>query len=130
MTDNYVSLTWKQFDEEFKPIKNHFSHDPNQETFETYGEEVEFVKAQDNNKIWTWVQGDECDLLVNGFAFVNRLGYYITENPWDESKDYELIISTEVECECYKEDGYPDGEYGDENCNECEGSGRITHYAD
>ena len=127
-TDSSVSLTWKQFDEEFKPIKNHISLDPRQESFETDGEDLTFVQSQDTNKIWTWVQRDNCDLLVNGLATENQLGYYITENPWDESKDYELIISQEVACECLKENGYPYGEDADENCMECQGSGWITHY--
>jgi hypothetical protein len=126
----YVSLTWKEFEEQFKPIKNHFRTDPDEIMFETYGEEVEFVKAQNPNTIWTWADGDMCSYVSNGWHFVNRIGYHITEVPFDENTEYEIILSTEEECVCYKEDGYEDGEFGDVNCPECEGYGLVTRYAD
>jgi hypothetical protein len=128
---NYVSLTWSEFEERFKPIKNHFSSDPDQKMFETYGEEVNFVitKAEEN-KVWTWADGDYCSFVSSGYHYVNRIGYYVCEVPYDEDTEYEIITSTEEECECYKEDGYEDGESGDANCEECEGYGRITKYAD
>jgi hypothetical protein len=118
---------WSEWENKFKPIKNHF-RDPQHEEiiFETYGEEMEFLKTQDYRNVWTWVQGDYCDLIVNGFAFVNRIGYYVCEVPWDETKDYEVIISTEVECECY------DAETGEgkDDCLVCEGYGMKTEYTE
>jgi hypothetical protein len=74
---------WNEWENKFKPIKNKF-RDPQHEevAFETYGEEWEFVKAQDPKYVWTNIQGDMSDLIVAGFAFLNRLQYYITEIPW------------------------------------------------
>ena len=118
---------WQAWENKFKPIKNHFRNDPDEVMFETYGEEVDFVCTQDNKYVWTWIQGDMSDLIVAGYHYVNRLGYYITEVPWDDEDDYALL-SVEVECECYKEDGYEDGEFGDANCPECEGYGLVTKY--
>jgi hypothetical protein len=118
---------WQEWENKFKPIKNHFRNDPDETTFETYGEEVEFITKQDNKYVWTWIQGDMSDLVVAGYHYVNRLGYYITEVPWDDENDYALL-SVEVECECYNEEGYEDGEYGKADCPECEGYGMVTKY--
>ena len=127
----YVSLTWKEFEEQFRPIKNHLSSDSDQQMFETYGEEVEFVISKvEENKVWTWADGDYCSYVSNGYHYVNRIGYYVCEVPYDEDTEYEIITSTEEECECYNEEGYEDGEMGRADCEECEGYGRITKYAD
>ena len=120
---------WTEWEAKFKPIKNHF-RDPQHEeiAFETYGEEWEFVKSQDPRYVWTNIQGDMSDLIVAGFAFVNRLQYYITEIPWENEDDY-VLLSVEAECECYDEDREDnDGEFGDANCPECEGYGLVTKY--
>jgi hypothetical protein len=120
---------WKAWEDKYKPIKNHFSKDPDETMFETYGEEVEFVTKADNKYIWTWIQGDMSDLVVAGYHYVNRLGYYISSIPWENEDDY-VLLSVEEECECYNEDGYDDGGAGDPNCQECEGYGYVTKYID
>jgi hypothetical protein len=119
---------WSEWEAKFKPIKNHF-RDPHHEeiAFETYGEEVAFVQAQDPRYVWTNIQGDYSDLIVAGYAYVNRLQYYITEIPWEDEDEY-VLLSVEEECECYNEEGYEDGEYGRADCDVCEGSGYITRY--
>ena len=125
---------WTAWETKFKPIKNHF-RDPQHEEimFETYGEELEFVKAQDPKYVWTNIQGDMSDLIVAGFAFVNRLHYYVTEVPWEHEDDY-VLLSVDVECECYSEDDdvmeSRDGEYGNPDCEDCEGNGFVTKYVD
>ena len=115
-------LGWDAWAEKYKPIKNKFSkHD--EVMFETYGEEVEFVQAQDPKYVWTNVQGDMSDLIVAGYAYVNRLCYYVTEIPWENEDEY-VLISVEKECECYDEES---GE-GKEDCAICEGYGLVTEY--
>jgi hypothetical protein len=128
----FVSLTWKEWQEQFKPIKNHFSSDPDEIMFETYGEEVEFViDNTPSRKVWTYGDGDYCSYVSNGYHYVNRIGYYVCEVPYDEDTDYEIIVSTEVECECYDENREDnDGEFGDAECEKCEGYGMITEYKD
>jgi hypothetical protein len=123
-------LGWDAWAEKYKPIKNKFSkHD--ELMFETYGQEVEFVQAQDPRYVWTNVQGDMSDLIIAGYAYVNRLCYYITEIPWEDEDEY-VLISVEKECVCYSEDEdvmeTRDGEQGDPNCPECEGYGLVTEY--
>jgi hypothetical protein len=132
---NYVSLTWKEFEEQFKPIKNHLVPDPNQQMFETYGDEVEFVISQVvDRKVWTYSDGEMCSFVSNGYHYINRIGYYVCEVPYDEDTEYEIITSTEEECECYSEDEeilqQRNDEWGDPECEKCEGYGYVTKYND
>jgi hypothetical protein len=128
MTSKFISIEgWSKFDEQFKPKKNHLN---NNSYYETYGEELEYIKSLDPHYVWTNVQGDFADILVNGVAFVNRLSYTVCEVPWEDDTDYEVIISVEKECECYDEDGYENGEYGRPDCENCEGYGYVTNYLD
>jgi hypothetical protein len=126
--------TWA---DKYKPKFNQFK--TGELMFETYDEELKYVQSVDPKYIWTYVTGDECDLLVAGYSYVNRLGYYITENPWEDEDDY-VLISVEKECECYNEDGYPitytmpDGSTRDSytdgkpDCTICEGNGMYTEW--
>jgi hypothetical protein len=67
--------------------------------FDTYGPELEFVKSQPDNKIWTWVDGDNGgSVLTTGFHFCNRIGYLITETPWTNNS---YLIVEEGEEETY-----------------------------
>lgn len=118
-------LGYSAWADKYKPIKNKFSkHD--ELMYETYGEEVEYIQSLDPRYVWTSVSGDMCDLIVAGYAYVNRLSYYVTELPWESENEY-VLISVEKECECYSED-YESGDYGDPDCDKCEGYGLITEY--
>ena len=80
-------LTIEEWDKNYKPITNKFDEDASFDgtMYETYGEEVEYVIAQKNNKIWTLVDTSEGDMvIVNGYHLVNRIGYFITEFGWVE----------------------------------------------
>ena len=128
---NFIEINgWDEFEKTFKPKQNHLVPS-NNVNFETYGEEWEYIKSLDPRYVWTWVDGDMCSLLVNGIGFVNRISYHVCEVPWDEDKDYQVLLSTEEECECYDEDRAEDGgEYGDPDCQLCEGYGMVTKYVD
>jgi len=144
MTTKFVELTWDEWVEKFKPIKNHITKYPNEhseyESFETYGAEQEFVASKiDERLVWTMGDGDMCTYLSNGYHYINRINYYVCAVPYEEDTDYQIIVSTEEECSCYKEEGYgpytlPNGqeyyEDGDPNCQECEGYGLRTVYND
>lgn len=127
-------LKWDEWVQKYKPIKNHITKypDPNAEfePFETYGEEWEFVKSQDPKYVWTEIDGDMSTLLVAGVSWVNRMVYYICEVPWEDENE-QVLISVEVECECFDQDKYDEGEdAGDPDCPECEGYGLRTAYVD
>ena len=76
---------WEQeleaWDAKYKPVTNHFD---GTDKFETYGEELDFVRAQDPRCIWTLVDGDDGNLyIVDGYHLVNRINYFITEVPFE-----------------------------------------------
>lgn len=122
---------WEAFEKEFKPKKNHLVP-TNGYNYETYGDEVAYIKSLDPKYVWTWVEGDMSSLLVNGMAYVNRFSYHVCEVPWDENVDYQVLLSVETECDCYDEDEdvmeTRGGEYGDPACTKCEGYGMYTEY--
>ena len=123
-------LGWNAWAEQYKPKPNHLSKYPDEKMYETYGEEVEYIQTVDPRYVWTLVTGDMCDLIVAGYAYVNRLAYYVTEVPWENEEDY-VLLSVEKECECYDEEAMDNGdreEYGDPNCQLCEGYGLVTEY--
>ena len=82
-----IDLAWeKELDDwemRYQPILNHI--DPtNQDKFETYGEELNFVRAQDPRCIWTLVDGYDGNLYItNGYHLVNRVNYFVTKVPFE-----------------------------------------------
>ena len=69
------------WEEKYKPFTNQFD---GSDKFETYGEELEFVRAQDPRCVWTLVDGDDGNLyIVDGYHFVNRINYFVTEVPFE-----------------------------------------------
>ena len=121
-----MSNTYEQIDEDtwyakYKPIVNHL--DPNASwsgyMFETYGEEEEFIKQYPNERcIWTYMDtGDGGTCVGAGWHFVNRIGYFITENEWtDEDLSNFCLIVIEPTCgEC---EGNPN-ECCCKECGEC-----------
>ena len=79
-------LRWDEFEELYKPITNHITPDTGV-FFETYGSEVEFVKTQPPQNVWTMVDDDHEAVIINGIHFVNRINYIVTEvahNPYEE----------------------------------------------
>jgi len=64
--------------------------------FETYGEELEFVKSQEPNRIWTYCDGDDRGTYIfEGMRIVNRIGYFVTTVPFDANKAYQIQISND-----------------------------------
>ena len=109
-------MTYDYWVDNFQPMTNHLVDDGDTLHYETYGEEVEYVKLQDNKHIWTEVDGDSGTYIVAGWHFVNRINYYITNKPWDDEWT-EIPTWAWRECDCVE--ASEDGEY-DPNCEECE----------
>ena len=99
MARSPVALTEDEFDARFPLLTNHLnpnaswgSGDEGGCLFETYGEELEFVKRQDPRTVWTLVDGDGDQYLVSGFHVVNRIGYLISTVPLPEGLDIEVRL--------------------------------------
>ena len=60
--------------------------------FETFGEELEFVRSQDPLTVWTLVDGDEGQYIISGLHFVNRFGYFVCAVPLPENVDVEVPL--------------------------------------
>lgn len=114
-TDTYIEQTFEWWLEEYKPITNHLDsnssfqdENDNGIMFETYDEELEFVKQQNPRCIWTYHHGDEnSTYITNGFNFVNRLGYFITEVPCPENTEvFVQIQEPNYMCENCEEQYY------------------------
>ena len=76
-----IQINTDQFFDTYKPITNQFDSNASWGgcMFETYGEELEFVMAQDPNHIWTIVDGEDDVEITNGYHLVNRIGYFVSE---------------------------------------------------
>lgn len=95
MNDNFIELTEDEWFDTYKPIKNHLETTSSFDghMFETYGSEVEFVKTQDTDKIWMLGDGDDGGMYIwNGWGFVNRIGYFITEVPCPEGLTIQVMV--------------------------------------
>jgi hypothetical protein len=68
--------------------------------FETYGDELEFIKNQKEFHIWTYGDGDDGGTYIwNGYHVVNRIGYFLTEVPFDDKFVTQIMIG-EPDPEC------------------------------
>ena len=83
--------------ENYKPVQNHINKTSSicGWMYETFGEEYEFVRQMVTAKprhVWTVIDGEGSKLYaVAGWHYVNRLGYIITELPW-ERDDIEFRV--------------------------------------
>ncbi|MCP9496827.1 MAG: hypothetical protein MSG64_20510 [Pyrinomonadaceae bacterium MAG19_C2-C3] len=58
--------------------------------FETYGGELSFVRGQPRERIWTLIEEDGVLWLIAGYRYVNRLGYFVTEETWRDPEEIYL----------------------------------------
>jgi hypothetical protein len=102
-----VELTEEEWFFTYKPIPNLLSPNPSFEDengigymFETYGEELEFIEQQPCNTVWTYGDGDSGNSYIwSGQKIINRIGYFVTTVPFDESKDYQMLLTSVEEDE-------------------------------
>jgi hypothetical protein len=93
-----VLLTIEEWEHHFKPVNNHIDLESSFDgiMFETYGEEYDYVAAigqKEPNRMWTLVDAEDgSTLIINRWAFVNRIGYFITEKPYDDTLDIQVQL--------------------------------------
>jgi len=94
--DNFIEMDFDEWFDTYKPIPNNIDTNASFDghMFETYGDEVEFVKKADPAYIWTYGDGDDGGSYVwNGWHFVNRIGYFITEVPCPADTTIQIRVS-------------------------------------
>jgi hypothetical protein len=92
---DFIEMDFDEWCATYKPIKNHIDTDSsfNGEMFETYGDEVAFVKEQPEANIWMYGDGDDGGTYIwSGWGFVNRIGYFITEVPCPDSVEIQIQV--------------------------------------
>jgi hypothetical protein len=91
MTHSFIEMTPDEFEDRYPLRANHLN--PNAGwtradgrgcLFETFGEELEFVRQQPPRTVWTLIDGDGEQYITSGFHFVNRLGFLVTTVPAPE----------------------------------------------
>ncbi len=122
----FLEMSFDEWVKEYKPIYNHIDKNAsfqdesdNGLMFETYGDEVEFVKSQSPDKIWMYGDGDDGGSYIwNGWHIVNRIGYFVTEVPCPPDTTIQIQIGDSPE-ECEKCGAYIyDPEEDDHECEE------------
>ena len=93
--DNFIEIDFDEWFDTYKPIPNNIDKNSafDGHMFETYGDEVEFVKKAHPDYIWTYGDGDDGGTYIwNGWSFVNRIGYFITELPCPEGVTIQIMV--------------------------------------
>ena len=93
--DNFIEMTFEEADEQFRFMVNNYDDNASFDglMFETYGDEVEYVKTKPENRIWMYGQGDDGGLYIwSGWGFVNRIGYFISENPVPNNTTIQIMV--------------------------------------
>ncbi|MBA5775636.1 hypothetical protein H2509_00695 [Stappia sp. F7233] len=88
-------LTYDHWCEQYRPMANTLIDNApfDGAMFETFGAELDAVRAADPACAWTLIAGDDDTLVIlSGIHFANRLGHFITERPWVGGEPAEIHI--------------------------------------
>lgn len=90
-----MTMSYDEWLSTFRPILNQFDDNASYDgrMFETYGDEVTYVKDQPNPHIWTLLDAEGYTIISKGWHFVNRLGYFVCEVPFTDEDPDEIILS-------------------------------------
>jgi len=105
MSETFIELTEDEFDDQYPLVPNHMNPsagwavgDDGGCMFETYGQELDFVRRQNRRRVWTLVDGDDGDLyVVNGLHHVNRIGYLLSRDPIPDDTFIQVRIPMEID---------------------------------
>jgi hypothetical protein len=95
--DTFIEMDFDEWCATYKPIPNNIVEDSSFDgtMFETYGDEVAFVKKADPAYIWMYGDGDDGGSYIwNGWHIVNRIGYFITEVPCPADTTIQVKVSS------------------------------------
>lgn len=84
----FIQLDYDSWFEQFKPITkpgtDHIA-------FDTH-DDIGYLSTLPNTKIWTLIDCPDSNtaVIVNGYRFVNRLEYYVTEVGHNEDDEFNI----------------------------------------
>src|ERR1700726_1326005 len=89
-TSTHHELNEDDFLARFKFVPNHLEPDASFDgcMFETFDEELAYVKAQDRNLVWTLLDCDGQLRIESGYHYVDRIGYLIATVPTEPGHTY------------------------------------------
>ncbi len=93
MTDTLIG--WTEWEEKYNPITNVHSRDQWPRMFETFEPDLDEVNSAEVFHVWTLVDNNPNSIYLDilpGFRLVNRMGYFITEKPWE---DIDMVVSND-----------------------------------
>ena len=62
--------------------------------FETYGSEEKLVSFTPEKYVWTYIDCGDATCIINGYHWVDRIGYFICAVPWEqESGSIEVVVT-------------------------------------
>ena len=94
---HFIEMDFDEWCATYKPIPNNIVEDSSFDgaMFETFGDEVAFVKKADPAYIWMYGDGDDGGTYIwNGWHIVNRIGYFITEVPCPPDTTIQVKVSS------------------------------------
>jgi len=73
------TISYDNFLSHYRPVENHINTNAAYDgcMFETYGDEAAYIQACKPENVWTLIDEDGELFIINGFHFVNRLGYFV-----------------------------------------------------
>lgn len=84
----FIKLDYFDWEEQFRPLSkpgtDHIAFDTHYD--------ADFISQQPADRIWTLVdcpESNDC-VILNGWHWVNRLEYYVTEVPFNEGDEYNV----------------------------------------
>jgi hypothetical protein len=58
--------------------------------YETYGEDYQKIMDTNLHQVWTVIDAEGEDIILNGIHFANRLSYIICANEWQVNDEIEV----------------------------------------
>ena len=92
----FRQISWQEFVDEFQPVKNQFDKDA---AYDGYMFQTDDICIPNMLKftpacLWTLLSEGNETWIANGYHFVNRLGYFITEIPFPIDSEIEADRDT------------------------------------
>ena len=121
----HIKMDDDEWFEKFKPKVNPtgdsgMSIDDVHYMFETYDPDHQKVLDTDPACVWTLMECDHCEVIGEGYHWVNRIGYFITEVPAEPGTTYEIMYYEYPECsECGAAPDADMAEDGEDGCEFC-----------